>query len=54
MINDFIVTYSNQEKHTIKAYSVQFKPGFVLFYDGDKTKAINASTVLEITWGVME
>lgn len=54
MINDFTVTYSNQEKQTIKAYSVQFKPGFVLFYDGEKTTAINAATVLEITWGVMQ
>ena len=51
---DFTITYSNSTVQTIKAYSVEFEPGFVLFYDGHTTRAINASTVLDIKWGVKQ
>lgn len=54
MLNDFTIVYSNSKEQTIQAYSVEFKPGFVLFYDGHETRAIKAGTILEIKWGVKQ
>lgn len=49
-MTEFTVVYSNTTKQKITAYSAEFKPGFVLFYDGHTTTALNASAVLEISW----
>lgn len=54
MLTDFIIVYGNTTEQTIKAYSVEFKPGFALFYDGHTTKAINSNTIREIKWAVTE
>lgn len=53
-MTDFTITYSNSTVQTIKAYSVEFEPGFVLFYDGHETRAIKDGTIVEIKWGVKQ
>lgn len=54
MLKLFKVTYTSGETENILAYSAEFRPGFVSFYNGETERSIGAGNIAEIETGVYE